>query len=130
MTREEYMTYGENEPRIASEIRHQEYYMQFAKAMRSSCSQFCSMNGYTAEHIRECFAEDRHLNNLDRGLVHTRNWMKLMDAWIDQNKGEVASINFRINGTRTYCIADGCCILKAYMIDMAGIDVSAPRVDS
>jgi len=125
MTREEYMTYGENEPKIAAEIRHQEYYMQFAKAMRSSCSIFCSMNGYTAEHIRRCFADDRHLNNLDGGEAHTTRLMRLMDAWIENNKGEVASINFRINGTRTYCKADGCCILKAYMIDMAGIDLRA-----
>ena len=125
MTREEYMTYGENEPRIAAEIRHQEYYMQFANAMRSSCARFCSANKYTPEHIRKCFTDDRHLNNLDREEAHTTRWMRLMDAWIEQNKSEVASINFRLNGTRTYCIADGCCILKAYMIDMAGIDLNA-----
>lgn len=125
MTREEYMTYDESETRQDTEIRHQEYYMQFASALRDSCWVFCSSNGYTVEHIKKCFADDRHLNNLDGGEAHTTRWMRQMDAWIEQNKGRVASINFKLNGTRTFCIADGCCILKAYMIDMAGIDLNA-----
>jgi hypothetical protein len=104
MTSQEYMADSHN--------NHHTYYMQFANEMRSACQAFCSSNGYTASYLREKLAADVHLNNLKPG------WLRAMDGWVSHYCSTIAAINHKLNGTRTYCLADGPCILKAYMRDM------------
>ncbi len=114
MTRDEYMAYDEHDTSETRHAKHHAYYMQFVNLLRGSCASFCRCYNYTPEAIREYMTVDPALNNLK-----PRNWLSAMDGWARMNAPAIASINNRLNGTRTWCTADGACILKAYMRDIA-----------
>jgi len=90
---------------MKKECTHQEYYEQF---ITSSIRWFVESN-YTREFLQQCFATDKHLNNLGG------NWMKTFDAFALQIKGEIARVNKRLNGSSVYSLCDGTCAIKAYM---------------
>jgi hypothetical protein len=96
LTREQYMN---------NECTHQEYYEQF---ITWSIRQYVQKN-YTKEFLQQCFATDKNLNNLGD------NWLKKFDAFTLQIKGEIASVNKRLNGSPVYSLSCGTCAIKAYM---------------
>ncbi len=119
MTRDEYMAYDENDTPETRAAKHHQYYMQFVNLLRGSCASFCHSRGYTLEVIQHCLATDHALNNLPGAWNSGDYWLDAMDRWARMNAPSIAAINNQLNGTRTWCMADGACILKAYMRDIA-----------
>ena len=55
---------------------------------------------------------DKHLNNL--GDIHGGRWLSAMDRWAQIHSSTIARIRKEIDGTPTYALSDGACILKTY----------------
>ena len=95
---------------MAKECNHQEYYAQFAPLFKSYVA-----SKFTKEYIRTKFAEDRHLNNLQKG------WMSEFDSVTRLTSDGIARVNRKLNGVSAYSLCDGTCAIKAQMLIYAGV---------
>ena len=95
---------------MAQECTHQDYYAQFAPIFKVYVA-----SKFTKEYIREKYAEDKHLNNLQKG------WMGEFDRVTELMSGEIAYFNRKLNNESCYSLSDGTCAIKAQMKIYAGV---------
>jgi hypothetical protein len=113
ITREDYMN--------NSKELHNDYYLQFAT---SGIRRFVD-NNYSIETIKAAIADDEHLNS---DLLNIKgfgapatpgyngsHWMSIFDHISNIYKEELANVNFKINGSRSWSISIGTCAIKSYM---------------
>lgn len=104
----------------ASELHH-DYYLQFAT---NGLKNFVDKN-YSIETIKAAALEDEHMNSRRLNIngygapqtpgYGSNHWMSIFDHISNIYKSELAEVNFKINGTRSWSTSTGTCAIKAYM---------------